>query len=146
MEDLTKVYLRPLPNGNFVLEAYNGVGYHIEREIRFVELKSCMLIQEHMTLEFKKGKAYRIWLCDLDFSRTWIPLYVRGGLLRASYFHILYALAAEVSYYVSGFSKEINRKYLRNTREFADFWKNQDMEVMLGILLRVAGAKERGRG
>ena len=139
MHSLIKVRLRPLPNGNFVLDAYDHLGCHIKKELRFVELRSCMLCQDHLTLEFKKGKKYEIWLCDLDFSKPWVPLYIRGGRQGEGYLRILYDLAAEVSQYVFGFSKEINRDYLRSFKDSEKFWKNQDMDVMLRILLRAAG-------
>lgn len=145
-EELTRVRLKPLPNGNFVLDAYNNLGYHIEKELRFPEVKSCLLTQEFLNIRFKNDKVYKIWLCDLDFSKPWVPLYVRGGVLKAGYLHILYALASEVSYNLCGFSTEINRNYLRNTKEFADFWKNQDMEKMLEALMKTAkgGVKNAG--
>lgn len=142
MEELKKVHLRPLMNGNFVLEAINRWGYRIQEELRFVEIKSVMLTQYYLDISFKKGKEYRIWYHDIDFSRVSVPLYVSGYKVKANYFHALYAVIAEVSYYTSGFSKQINRDYLLNTKELAKFYVNQDVEVMIKTLLEAAGVEE----
>ena len=142
MEELKKVHFRPLINGNFILDAYDRLGYHIERELRYIEIESSMLSQYDLVIRFKKGKEYRIWFQDIDFSRVSVPLYVSGYRVESNYFHALYAVIAEVSYYVSGFSKEINRDYLMNTKELSKFYINQDVEVIINILLRAAGVDE----
>lgn len=142
MEELKKVHLRPLMNGNFVLEAINRWGYRIQEELRFIEIQSVMLTQYYLDIRFKKGKEYRIWYQDIDFSRVSVPLYVSGYKVKANYFHALYAVIAEVSYYASGFSKEINRDYLLNTKELAKFYVNQDVEVMIKTMLKAAGVEE----
>lgn len=142
MEELKKVHFRPLVNGNFVLDAYDRLGYHIERELKYVEIEISILTQYYLDIRFKKGKEYRIWFHDIDFSKVSVPLYVSGYKVKANYFHALYAVIAEVSYYTSGFSKQVNRDYLRNTKELAKFYVNQDVEVMIKTLLQAAGVKE----
>lgn len=142
MEELRKVHFRPLINGNFVLDAYNRLGYHIERELRYIEIDISMLTQYYLDIKFKDGKNYRIWFRDIDFSRVSVPLYVSGYRVRANYFHALYAVVAEVSYYASGFSEKINRDYLMGTKELAKFYVNQDVEIIIKILLQAARVKE----
>lgn len=142
MEELKKVHFRPLVNGNFVLDAYDRLGYHIERELKYMEIEISILTQYYLDIRFRKGKVYRIWFQDIDFSRVSVPLYVSGYKVKANYFHALYAVIAEVSYYTSGFSKQINRDYLLNTKELAKFYVNQDAEVMIKTLLEAAGVKE----
>lgn len=142
MVELQKISLRPLINGNFVLDAYDRLGYHLERELKYTEMELCMLTQYYLDIKFKRGKEYRIWFRDIDFSRVSVPLYVRGLKVKANYLHALYAVIAEVSYYISGFSKQINRDYLLNTKELAKFYVNQDVEVMIKTLLQAAGVEE----
>ncbi|MBO5031679.1 MAG: hypothetical protein J6D08_07310 [Lachnospiraceae bacterium] len=142
MEELKKVHFRPLVNGSFVLEAVTPLGYHIERELRYIEIEISMLTQYYIDIKFKKGKHYRIWFRDIDFSRVSVPLYVSGYKLKSNYFHALYAVIAEVSYYTSGFSKQINRDYLLKTKELAKFYVNQDVEIIIKTLLEAAGVKE----
>lgn len=142
MEELKKVHFRPLVNGNFVLDAYDRLGYHIERELKYMEIEISMLTQYYLDIRFRKGKEYRIWFQDIDFSRVSVPLYVSGYKVKANYFHALYAVIAEVGYYTSGFSKQINRDYLLNTKELAKFYINQDIEVIIRTLLQAAGVKE----
>lgn len=142
MEELKKVHFRPLINGNFVLDAYDRLGYHIERELKYMEIEISILTQYYLDIRFKKGKEYRIWFQDIDFSKVSVPLYVSGYKVKANYFHALYAVIAEVCYYTSGCSKQINRDYLRNTKELAKFYVNQDVEVMIKTLLQAAGVKE----
>lgn len=142
MEELKKVHFRPLVNGNFVLDAYNHLGYHIERELKDIDIEISMLTQYYLDVRFKKGKEYRIWFRDVDFSRVSVPLYVSRYKLRSNYFHALFAVIAEVSYYTSGFSKQINRDYLLNTKELAKFYVNQDVEIIIKTLLQAAGVKE----
>lgn len=142
MEELKKVHFRPLANGNFVLNAYDRMGYHLERELKYTEMEICLLTQYYLDIRFKREKEYRIWFHDIDFSRVSVPLYVSGYKVKANYFHALYAVIAEVSYYASGFSKQINRDYLLNTKELAKFYVNQDVEVMIKTLLQAAGVEE----
>lgn len=142
MEELKKVHFRPLVNGNFVLDAYDRLGYHIERELKYMEIEISILTQYYLDIRFKKGKEYRIWFQDIDFSKVSVPLYVSGYKVKANYFHALYAVIAEVSYYSSGCNKQINRDYLRNTKELAKFYVNQDIEVIIRTLLQAAGVKE----
>lgn len=143
MEELKKVRFRPLINGKFVLDAYNSLGYHIERELKFVEIESSMLTQYCLEIRFKKGKEYRIWFHDIDFSKVAVPLYIRGYRLKANAFHALYAVIAEVSYYASGLSSQINRDYLMNTKELSKLYVNQDVEIIIKTLLQAAGVKEK---
>lgn len=56
----------------------------------------------------------------------------------------LYAIVAEVSYYLSGFSKEINRDYLINTKEISKFYINRDVDIIIKELLKAAGIDEEG--
>lgn len=142
MEDLRKVHFRPLPNGNFVIDAYDRLGYHIERELRFVEMEGSLLFQDYLQITFKRGKSYRIWFRDIDFGRGSVPLYVRGGRVKSDYFHAVYAVIAEVSYFASGCSEKINREYLRNTPELAKFYANRDLEAMIRVMLEAAGVSE----
>lgn len=140
--ELKKVHFTPLVNGNFVLSAYTPRGYTIERELRYNEIKYAMLMQYNLDILFKDGKEYRIWYGDVDFSRPSVPMYVRKYRLKSNYFHALYAVIAEVSFYACGFSKQINRDYLRNTKELSKFYVNQDLEVMIRIFLQSAGVDE----
>lgn len=140
--ELKKVHFMPLLNGNFVLSAYTPRWYHIERELKFNEIKYAMLMQNNLDILFKDGKGYRIWYSDVDFSQPSVPMYVRKCKIKSNYFHALYAVIAEVSFYACGFSKQINRDYLRNTKELSKFYVNQDLEVMIRIFLQSAGVAE----
>lgn len=143
MEDLRKWHLRPLPNENFVLDGYDGVGFHLERELRFEEMQIPQLHQDYIQIRFKNSKKeYRLWWKDINFSRPSVPLYIRGDKLHSRYFHAIYAVIAEVSYYACGFSKEINREYLKNTHELAKFYVNRDLEAMIKTMLKAAGVEE----
>ena len=64
--------------------------------------------------------------------------------MRATYLHALYVIVAEVSYYLSGFSKEINRDYLINTKEISKFYINRDVDIIIKELLKAAGIDEEG--
>lgn len=142
MKDLKKWHLRPLPDGNFVLDGYGSLGYHFERELRFEEMNIPLLYQDYIQVRFKKGKEYRLWWRNINFSRPSVPLYIRGDKLHSRYFHAIYAVIAEVSYYACGFSKEINMDYLRNTPELAKFYVNRDLEAMIETMLKAAGVEE----
>lgn len=65
-------------------------------------------------------------------------------LMKSTYLHALYAIVAEVSYYLSGFSKEINRDYLINTKEISKFYINRDVDIIIKELLKAAGIDEEG--
>lgn len=56
--------------------------------------------------------------------------------------HALYAVVAEVSYYLSGFSKEINRDYLMNTLGISKLYINRDVDIIIKELLKAAGERQ----
>lgn len=143
MKELKRVHFRPQPNGNFVLEGYTSMDFYIERELKSTEIESSILTEGCLEIRFKNGKEYRIWFHDIDFGKASVPMYIRRGyLLKADVFHALYALAAEVSHYAGGFSSQINRDYLMNTKELSQMYASQDVEVIIKTLLEAAGVKE----
>lgn len=142
-EELKKVRFRPLINGNFVLDAYTKLGYHLEKELRYPEVESAVMTQYNIDIVFKTGKRYTIWFRDIDFSHISVPLYVKGYRVKSNYYHALYAVIAEVSYYTRGLSKEINRDYLLNTKELAKFYVNRDLDIIIKILIKAAGGVEQ---
>lgn len=118
--------------------------FYIERELKSTEIESSILTQDCLEIRFKNGKEYRIWLYDIDFGKASVPMYIRRGyLLKADVFHALYAVIAEVSHYAGGFSSQINRDYLMNTKELSQVYANHDVEVMIKTLLEAAGVKEK---
>ena len=117
MEKLKRVHLRPLISGDFVIEGITYKGKHIEEKLDVQSVDLCLMMQFYIDIRLKTGREYRIWYYDMDMSRVSVPMYINKYKVRATYLHALYAIVAEVSYYLSGFSKEINRDYLMNTKE-----------------------------
>ena len=62
--------------------------------------------------------------------------------MKSVYLHALYAVVAEVSYYLSGFSKEINRDYLMNTLGISKLYINRDVDIIIKELLKAAGERQ----
>ena len=85
----------------------------------------------------KAVEACRVWLRAV--VGVSVPMYINKYKVRATYLHALYAIVAEVSYYLSGFSKEINRDYLMNTKEISKFYINRDVDIIIKELLKAAG-------
>lgn len=102
------------------------------------------MMQFYIDIRLKTGREYRIWYYDMDMSRVSVPMYINKYKVRATYLHTLCAIVAEVSYYLSGFSKEINRGYLINTKEISKFFINRDVDIIIKELLKAAGIDEEG--
>ena len=101
-------------------------------------------MQFYIDIRLKTGREYRIWYYDMDMSRVSVPMYINKYKMKSTYLHAIYAVVAEVSYYLSGFSKEINRDYLMNTSEISKLYINRDVDIIIKELLKAAGVDEEG--
>lgn len=101
-------------------------------------------MQFYIDIRLKTGREYRIWYYDMDMSRVSVPMYINKYKMKSTYLHAIYAVVAEVSYYLSGFSKEINRDYLMNTSEISKFYINRDVDIIIKELLKAAGVDGEG--
>ena len=102
------------------------------------------MMQFYIDIRLKTGREYRIWYYDMDMSRVSVPMYINKYKMKSTYLHAIYAVVAEVSYYLSGFSKEINRDYLMNTSEISKLYINRDVDIIIKELLKAAGVDEEG--
>lgn len=102
------------------------------------------MMQFYIDIRLKTGREYRVWYYDMDMSRVSVPMYINKYKMKSTYLHAIYAVVAEVSYYLSGFSKEINRDYLMNTSEISKFYINRDVDIIIKELLKAAGVDEEG--
>lgn len=144
MKELKRVHLRPLISGDFIIDGITYKGQHIEKKLDVQSVNLCLMMQFYIDIRLKTGREYRIWYYDMDMSRVSVPMYINKYKVRATYLHALYAIVAEVSYYLSGFSKEINRDYLMNTSEISKFYINRDVDIIIKELLKAAGEDEEG--
>ena len=144
MEELKRVHLRPLVSGDFIIDGITYKGQHIEKKLDVQSVNLCLMMQFYIDIKLTTGREYRIWYHDMDMSRVSVPMYINKYKVRATYLHALYAIVAEVSYYLSGFSKEINRDYLINTKEISKFYINRDVDIIIKEMLKAAGIDEEG--
>lgn len=135
MQDLTKVSFSQLPDGEFRLYGYTDQGQYVEKKFHSREANSSQLT--NTCLEFASGgRKYRVWFCDLDFSKLIIPFYHLGVVPQSNGFYALYILMAEVSYYVSGCSMGININYLMTQPALTKY--KLHLSVLLNNILRTA--------
>lgn len=144
MEELKRVHLRPLVSGDFVIDGITYRGKHIEEKLDVQSVDLCLMTQFYIDIRLKTGREYRIWYYDMDMSRVSVPMYINKYKMKSTYLHAIYAVVAEVSYYLSGFSKEINRDYLMNTSEISKFYINRDVDIIIKELLKAAGVDGEG--
>lgn len=144
MEELKRAHLRPLISGDFVIDGITYKGQHIEEKLDVQSVDICLMMQFYIDIKLKTGRKYRIWYYDMDMSRVSVPMYINRYRVRSTCLHALYAVVAEVSYYLSGFSEAINRDYLMNTKELSKFYINRDVDIIIKELLKAAGVDEEG--
>ena len=80
----------------------------------------------------------------MDMSRVSVPMYINKYKMKSTYLHAIYAVVAEVSYYLERIDKEINRDYLMNTSEISKLYINRDVDIIIKELLKAAGVDEEG--
>lgn len=93
------------------------------------------------------NSIYRLWFRDADLSKPITPMRVMKRQPGESCLNAVYCLLAEVSYYLYGFEKEVNRDYFKNTKNFQKYFGDNgsgdendfQLETAIDILLHAGG-------
>lgn len=147
MVELKKWRLRLDDNGDFILHGLAKYGVVMskpatKKNIQRIALETSFL-QVHIN-----NSIYRLWFRDADLSKPITPMRVMKRQPGESCLDAVYCLLAEVSYYLYGFEKEVNRDYLKNTMNFQKYFGdtgsngNEDdfqLETAIDILLQAGG-------
>lgn len=95
-----------------------------------------------------KIEGYLLWFKDADMSKAIAPMRAVKRQPKRSTIDAVYCMMAEVSMYLCGFVKEVDKDYLRRTKPLNLFFSSSsddgvefNLDIAVEILLK-AGAKE----
>lgn len=147
MVELGRWRLRLDDDGNYILSGVNKHGIIVSKSITKQNIQRIDLDTSFLQIHLS-NRIYRLWFKNADLSKPVVPMRIMKKQPRQSYLDAVYCLIAEVSYYLSGFEKEVNRDYLRNTKslqvyfgDVADEDGSFQLETAIDILLRAGGVR-----
>lgn len=150
MEKLLKWRIYPIGNGEFILVGVTSYGRKIEQKISKKNLKQAKLNTSYLQIFVNIGCCYRLWFKDADFSKPITPMRVMKKTPQRYVLDAVYCLMAEVSMFVCGFSKEVDKDYLRNERNIGVFFNDDpndeygfDLNIAVNLLLKAADGVEK---
>ena len=96
-------------------------------------------------------EGYLLWFKDADMSKAIAPMRAVKRQPKQSTIDAVYCMMAEVSMYLCGFVKEVDKDYLRRTKPLNLFFNSAsddegafNLDIAVEILLKT-GAKEEIR-
>lgn len=145
MVELRRWRLRLDDTGDYILNGVNKHGIIVSKPIKKKNIERIDLDTSFLQIHLS-NRIYRLWFREVDLSKPIVPMRIMKRQPRQSYLDAVYCLIAEVSYYLSGFEKEVNRDYLQNTKnlqmyfgDVADKDGSFHLETAIDILLQVGG-------
>lgn len=138
--------------GDFVLTGVDRYGREVHIPIQQENIQYVKLDTSYLQLNLKdKMVGYLLWFKDADMSKAIAPMRAVKRQPKQSTIDAVYSLMAEVSMYLCGFVKEVNKDYLRRTKPLNLFFNSAsddeeafNLDIAVDILLKT-GAKEKIR-
>ena len=138
--------------GDFVLTGVDRYGREVHIPIQQENIQYVKLDTSYLQLNLKdKMVGYLLWFKDADMSKAIAPMRAVKRQPKQSTIDAVYSLMAEVSMYLCGFVKEVNKDYLRRTKLLNLFFNSAsddeeafNLDIAVDILLKT-GAKEKIR-
>lgn len=150
MGNLLKWRIYPVGNDEFILVGVTGYGRKIEEKISRKNLKQIKLNTSYLQMFVCYGCCFRLWFKDADLSKPITPMRIMKKTPQRFVLDAVYCMMAEVSMFVCGFSKEVDKDYLRNTKPIAVFFNDDpndeygfDLDIAVNLLLKTAGGVEQ---
>ena len=152
MEKVKKWRFHLKDKGDFVLTGVDRYGRDVHIPIQQENIQYVKLDTSYLQLNLKdKMVGYLLWFKDADMSKAIAPMRAVKRQPKQSTIDAVYSLMAEVSMYLCGFVKEVNKDYLRRTKPLNLFFNSAlddeeafNLDIAVDILLKT-GAKEKIR-
>lgn len=150
MEKLKKWRFHLKDKGDFVLIGVDRYGREIHIQVQQENIQYIKLDTSYLQLNLKdKMVGYLLWFKDADMSKAIAPMRAVKRQPKQSTIDAVYCMMAEVSMYLCGFVKEVNKDYLRGTKSLNLFLNSAsddegafNLDIAVEILLKT-GAKEK---
>lgn len=139
-------------DGEFILTGVDRYGREVHIPIQQDNIQYAKLDTSYIQLNLKdKMVGYLLWFKDADMSKAIAPMRAVKRQPKQSTIDAVYCIMAEVSMYLCGFVKEVDKDYLRRTKPLNLFLNSAsddegafNLDIAVKILLKT-GAKEEIR-
>lgn len=139
-------------DGSFILTGIGKYDRLVRVPIQQDNIQYAKLDTSYLQLNLKdKMVGYLLWFKDADMSKAIAPMRAVKRQPKQSTIDAVYSLMAEVSMYLCGFVKEVNKDYLRRTKPLNLFFNSAsddeeafNLDIAVEILLKT-GENEKIR-
>lgn len=136
-------------DGEFILTGVDRYGREVHIPIQQDNIQYVKLDTSYLQINTKdKLEGYLLWFKDADMSKAIAPMRAVKRQPKQSTIDAVYCMMAEVSMYLCGFVKEVDKDYLRRTKPLNLFLNSAsddegafNLDIAVEILLKT-GAKE----
>lgn len=137
-------------DGSFILTGIGKYDRLVRIPIQQDNIQYAKLDTSYIQLNLKdKMVGYLLWFKDADMSKAIAPMRAVKRQPKQSTIDAVYCMMAEVSMYLCGFVKEVDKDYLRRTKPLNLFLNSAsddegafNLDIAVEILLKT-GAKEK---
>lgn len=137
-------------DGSFILTGIGKYDRLVRVPIQQDNIQYAKLDTSYLQINTKdRLEGYLLWFKDADMSKAIAPMRAVKRQPKQSTIDAVYCMMAEVSMYLCGFVKEVNKDYLRGTKSLNLFLNSAsddeeafNLDIAVEILLK-AGAKEK---
>lgn len=137
-------------DGSFILTGVGRYDRLVRIPVKQDDINYAKLDTSYLQLNMNnKIEGYQLWFKDADMSKAIAPMRAVKRQPKQSTIDAVYCMMAEVSMYLCGFVKEVNKDYLRNTKPLSVFFNNSaddgvefNLDIAVEILLKT-GANEK---
>mgnify|MGYP004690046891 CR=1 FL=1 len=137
-------------DGSFILTGIGKYDRLVRVPIQQDNIQYAKLDTSYLQITTKdRLEGYLLWFKDADMSKAIAPMRAVKRQPKQSTIDAVYCMMAEVSMYLCGFVKEVNKDYLRGTKSLNLFLNSAsddeeafNLDIAVEILLK-AGAKEK---
>ena len=139
-------------DGSFILTGIGKYDRLVRVPIQQDNIQYAKLDTSYLQINTKdRLEGYLLWFKDADMSKAIAPMRAVKRQPKQSTIDAVYCMMAEVSMYLCGFVKEVDKYYLRRTKPLNLFFNSAsddegafNLDIAVEILLKT-GAKEEIR-
>lgn len=150
MEKLKKWRFHMSDDGSFILTGIGKYDRLVRVPIQQDNIQYAKLDTSYLQLNLKdKLEGYMLWFKDADMSKAIAPMRAVKRQPKQSTIDAVYCMMAEVSMYLCGFVKEVDKDYLQRTKPLNLFFNSAsddegafNLDIAVDILLKT-GANEK---
>lgn len=150
MEKLKKWRFHMSDDGSFILTGIGKYDRLVRVPIQQDNIQYAKLDTSYLQINTKdRLEGYLLWFKDADMSKAIAPMRAVKRQPKQSTIDAVYCMMAEVSMYLCGFVKEVDKDYLRRTKPLNLFLNSAsddeeafNLDIAVEILLKT-GAKEK---